>query len=364
MHEAHPARNVLLAFKDGLVKPSLPALSGTVLVCVLAFTVCVFLLTPQFLGRHGLGYLVENADDSYGYLTTQILSMATETELPEAVVLLGASAMRESLSFPLLAAQIQHTGRKKVKLIPMLAEGLTDWEMAAITCTLGSKMRGVVIIEVAPGHFARSLDWIPGLARQPRILFGNGCLDEQLRASGAVVPDRLGNLFLDNYRFFFSRPAALLNLIAGPREVRYNRSQNWRTIRGKALDLGIHQRLAWVQDYRNLRETHLGVFRRMLGALAGDRVSMVLLEAPRNPLCDEVGRRDPVYLEAKALYEKDVLELTSAFGAEYWRLDSRARLSPGDFADSAHLQNRAAIERYTGLLAQEVSRLLKAREER
>ena len=361
------ARAWLAEFVSGATTPCLPALLATLTVTGLCFLMCAMLITPDLLATDANRYFVAHADDEYGHLTGKAWRIARSRQLGLSVLLVGASDLRDAISDGGELEQLleQRVGQP-VRVHRMTAGGLTPWEAACIADSVPPPLQGAVILEVRPRILGFSAGRLRDLARFPRLGLPSRAFDEELRLSGLDEPWRVGNYFLDHYRFFVSRQDALMrNLVKGPVQLsRWQRDGDVRKhVSDRELMVDAMRSVAMDLGYLTHRKENLAVYARVVRRLRKTgRVQVALLEGVVNPRATEIimglhdGRR------VHEAYRSDIQRFSLENGLPYWDLTEDAGLTGEDFADYTHMQDPNARCRFTRALADRLAHLLSQHE--
>ena len=338
------------------MQPSLPALLGTLMVAASLFAACAVVITPEFLTSIDYGYLMSDERDEYARLTTIGLRLQNAGPPSAAVVLLGASAMREAISD---AGDIERliavrSGRS-VPVYDLMAGGLDLWQTSALIGCLGRGFTGVVVLGVSPGRLARDRDGLAMLLENPRLGLHSAGFDEEVRLAGLAVPRRTGVYFLDHFRFFVARRWSLLRVVKGPAEPMRHPFLNRDPATGERWESLVERQMSRLESYYQNREANLAVIERAVERLRRNgSVEVVLLEASRHPAL--VGL---VYSkELWADHRRRVGQFAHDHDVHYWDLQTDSDLSEDDFADYTHLRSAEAVQRYTRILAERLTTII------
>jgi hypothetical protein len=350
------------AFWRGATRASAAGLGGTLLVAAACFACCVWFITPDFIAAKGR-YLVVDREDEYAALTAQVMRIArTEAPCYRAVVV-GDSAVREALSSPGdIQRALNEKLQKKVRVDLLTTGGLTPWEALMALDVMGDRFDGgLVVLQMAPQLLANGPDMPRSLCTTPRVALSSAAFDRELRIWELAPPERTGNYFLDNYKFFAARPQAILNVARGPRELPPHMAESWRPPAAVEWQRAVNNMVRWRDGYAANREANLGLYRRLIGDLQARSIQVALAEDIINPRAEAAIKEIPEVWELLEQYGQDVAELARGSGVAHWNLRDEAGLVPEDFLDHTHLRNPAARQRYTDVLSQHLALLAASR---
>jgi len=347
-------------FANGLVEPSLPALAGTFLVALMSAVLCAWKITPQFFAEGAANYLMKNSKDGDLYLSSEVLRLVHSPPTKPALVAIGDSMMRESISSADdLRRDVLTQGGADVDVRLLVAGAVTQWEELAIADCLAGRVHGVVLLEVSPYNIATRKKPAANGAYQQRLAFTSNALDEEVRRAGVKVPGRWNNFFLDNWKFLAVRQDVLFHPMRPPVDAEAHPAdrlvvwtdkqwqQKWKTIAG------------WVNTYEKNRDVNFEMYERMIHRLReSGLICVVLLEGVQSPRLDAKIQGSPIDIRIHAQYRQDMRQFAARQNVPYWDLREEANLRAEDFVDYAHITDPQARSRYTQVLAKHVAAIM------
>lgn len=355
--EAAPAptlRSVLEAFVRGATRPSGGALVGTIGVAATMMAACALFVTPAFLGRIDIGYLMNNRYDSYAHLTGEVFRLELEGVPDDAVLLFGTSAANHGVEVPDLERDLTEATGREATVLPLYADALGLWEMLNAIDEIGESYDGVVVIAASAMAFCQNADNLQAQIDDPRLPFRSEAYAAEARRLGVDLPGETGNYFFDYSNFFTARLRAVGNIFTGPKG--YGRLYDER---GALPDPGRWDRLMValterMDQYDACSDVLFeGLERIVETARSKGDVRVVVVEPPTNPRAVAQLNEGGVFDRHRARMEAFAAE----HGIEYWPMDG-VELAESDFIDWTHLLESPSRTRYTEALASRLAALM------
>ncbi|MEX2215022.1 MAG: hypothetical protein WD768_12885 [Phycisphaeraceae bacterium] len=346
-------------FLQGLTRPSLPAVIGTLCVALAWLAACVLFLTPANLARIDARYLMTVEDDDYTEVSLRAFRIAAQPVKPAfAIALFGTSGTREAISDEkVIEEAVSAELGTQAPCYFLAAKALSPYEMVGVMDHISEGFEGIVVMHIGPNFLSDSGEGRRHLIDLHRLAFQNEVYDEELRAAGLNPPSHTGNYFLDNWRFFSVRTndQLLHHLIAGPPVFKRHRYVDKPPLREnqRGWDDMVATAIKWMdeQAYRANRQTNRELLDRMIARLRRNgRVELVLVEVPRNPVLSNILIPPALASDHRAFMQ----QWAQQPGVHYFELDQEAALTADDLEDYIHLRSPAAQERYTKALAQKL----------
>ena len=315
-----------------------------------------FGMSQASIAAIGPEYLIADREDSYGYITAEVLR-AAERHTPgeRSLTILGASGQGMAL---LLSDDVLGHARDGGLAIDRARNfttgGMRLMEMRSICERLGPALEGIVVIGVAPGILTGSTETRHGLMRMQRLGFKSDAWREELEHAGLTDPSVAGegpSLFARNRQFYTLRiPGALARAPFGP-----TRYEKW--VEDRRIVRAAKQAARREREHEAVRremetewpanvEHQLGVLERLVVQVrAVPKTRVILFEAPINP--DRTSIPAPELTDA---YLERIEAFAASAGVPYLRLDTQAKLTQDDFVDRTHLATVDARTRMTQAL--------------
>lgn len=336
----------------GLTKPSLPALLIALSITVTLFVLCALCITPDSMASGLASRMARDGEDDYCFLTAMALGVSKSQPAKPAIYLLGASAVKESISSCDELAELV-SARTGVQPVVYNLSGADQvvWEMAALCEILPTRRDSIVVLEVRPSRFCVGRGQLEELAAAPRLGFASEAFDAEARLAGIEPGGRWGCYFWDNRRFFLPRMKHLVRNLLWGRRVEYvehrflgDAPRGWDPEAPQTKHLQARYR-------RNLEECLCAYTRIVQGQVQRRRARVVLLESPTSPrfIAEAYGGE---FYEA---FQRRMREYARQQGLPYWNPQVAAKLTQDDFRDPRHLRRREAQRRFTAVLAQRLS---------
>lgn len=334
MSEGSPRRD----FLHGLRTPSVPALASASATVMALGALCVVTIRPSWLADGRVRWLASGPDDDYAFATAMAHGL---TAGPGAVILLGGSGTRES--FTSEADLEERLGGRDV--VDLTTDAQTIIESAGLLERLPDLAGRRVVVGISPHRVEPSIDDLRVVAEQPRLGFDSPVIDEELGRLGFPARARTGWPFLDHRDFWVLRlPYLPLNLLRLGVDKQQHRYHHRSPLSEAELGADWPGQRARVEANGRL---HLDALERLVARVRAQQGSVVLLTAPswRDWSADPA---EQAYYDA---YDRLTADFAARTGLDLWTLDREAALTHADFRDPAHLNNHAAQERYTAVLA-------------
>jgi len=346
-------------FWRGLTTPSLTALLTALSVTAALVLSCFVFIRPCMMASGGHRYFALTEYDTYNSVTGRAISLSRARNCAPAVFFLGTSADEEALTS---CDQLAQLVAEKIDITPVVHDltmaGQTHWEMAALTDMLPEHFDGVVLLGlgVAPPRFLLPGTELAQLVETPRLGFVSEAFDREISLAGLKVPERRGNYFWDNRKYFAMRiPSLFRNILTAPPV--YEGHTEFYQIRARFFNLEeeITRTRKLLQDYGTAAPRGLAVFERIAQSLKRrGRVAVVIMQSPANPQFI-----DKTWGRASYNAHKERMHLFAAqHRIFYWDLTDSAALTADDFYDWTHIQSHEAKKRYMHALAQKLAELL------
>jgi hypothetical protein len=351
-------RTAGLAFLDGLIRPSLLAVSIAAALCLGTIELATLLIDATAMSGEDSALFALDPLDDYAFATSDALRLLHAPPQGRHVALIGTAAMREALTVgDDIAARLSHRLDQTVPVIDFMSGGQSGIEMAALADSLGDDFEGVLVLGISFSRLAADNAELASLVREPRLAFASAAGDAEIRAAGFTPPPRTGLYLLDHYKFFVARYRAIVwHLLTGTRPVHRDRTYLGRAPASPAQWAADAATLtARLSHYQNRADSNLGALDRLIRRFPDRaKVRIVLLEIPLNPLARDtvIG---PAFVEAHRARMEDFARRN---GVDYWDLNQTAGLVPEDFQDWAHVSSVGGRDRWTADLIDRLGLLL------
>ena len=343
-------------FWAGATRPSLPALAGTIVVLFALTLLSVFGLDGRFIGGPGYGYVVSGPEDEYGFLAAEVQRFIHFPPEGESVIILGSSSLREAVTGSVgLSSLLRERTGMDVEVGNLAVGGLTLWEMMAVVDRLSEAVSGVVIFEISPNFLSDDRTSMARHAAGQRLPLYSPFLEEAVLEEGMDYPSRIGNYFLDNYRFFVSRPQSVLNAIRGPIQRRVHVAETWGTPTPAQWEAAVEQMGRWRTSYASNSEFALKILGKLVDRLRNRSLRVAFIEAVTNPDATERILSTEEARVAYGAYLVDIKRFASDAGIPYWDLQESADLAPEHFSDHSHIRIPGKRQEFTASLAELIS---------
>lgn len=339
---------ILRSFVSGLVRPS-----GTAVFSALAFVVLVGLtaiaVVDESLVRvpNRARYLFTSSIDGDMYVTSQTMRLGSMDPSKPILVVIGASAGRESID-PFLLDLDFGTDEQ----VFSLCQGRQSfWEAEAILDKVPDGIAGVVLFSIGPSRFTNGDERVDSLATSPRLGLRTDKMDEAIRDGGGEPPLRCGLYLIDNIRFYTRRLSVLpLNVLRGPPRYKLHRyfgrpqigEADWAAMAGM-----IEERLTSFDSQFDQNFDKLVNCVRRLEARTD--LHIILVEHPINPrfIRDELG------VELYAAMRERLVRRVHEESLRMINLND-AGFEEDEFYDWCHLRSEDAIARSAAFISDQV----------
>lgn len=314
------------AFFDGLVRPSLTALTTAVLVVVFGLTTFVALARPSMMTP---ATLLPFDDDGW--------TTATVMHPPQGVrwAFIGASGTRESIDHGVFAEELGGP------FLNLTAPSQTLLGTVALAEKLPSSVE-TVVIGISANRLSYGPKRLDRIVNQPNIGFYSSLRAEELQREFGRTEPHTGLLAVDRrvfYLYWMERlPRAAIKGFPGTRSV-----NRYRGKARKPPTYDVSQRYQMQTEYQ---AAHLRVLGRLVDRLTEQGRRVVLLASPT---C--LPEDNESFAAMEKLYQAGMKEFVAAHEVQFWTLDDAAGLECDHFYDSGHLRNPDAQSRYARVLA-------------
>lgn len=323
---------VMLAFYQGLVEPSMASMLGIALCMALWFVAFSTLITTQFVANLEPGFLMKRPSDDYAHLTVEALHMKASRADPS-IVFIGASSLKHGLvDVDQLQALLREESGRMIPVYNLTAPQLKIWEAANIISLLDDPGGHIFLVSLSAKKLAVKKRELAKIKRRPRIGFKTEAFDQELREYGISLPFRTGNYFVDNIQFFISRYEALLNVFTGPVEHQRYQDQGER-IPEEDWEEHMLKMQEFFVGYPEMHEENFAALSRMVESASQVGGRVIFVQPPLNP-------RAAKYIppEVRDAYARDVQKFAAMEGAQYWDIDAEMDYSDEDFHDWTHIR--------------------------
>ena len=340
-------------FREGLSRPSGPALALALAVPLAGFLACALAITPEaFVRLHP--FFAAEPKDSDVFLSARALGLASESVSDQpSIVILGGSSLMSVVDPDRLEGAVEAATDAPARAVSLMNLGQSMLDTICLTDVVPAQLSGVIVVGTSLVEISRGLG-APGPDDPPlgsRFAFDSPTRDEHARSLGLEEPLRTGNFFWDHRSFFLPRLGALArNLLwRGPVE---QKPRPWQELEGQqplAERQVMGERLRRLAElgYPARSEESLRLLGERLDRLRARGLRILLLEAPLAPLIVEefLGRG---FLEE---HRRRMRSFAAERGFEYLDLAPDAGLTDADFFDHTHVFRAAAQQRFTDCLA-------------
>ena len=338
----------------GATQPSLAALLTCLLVILLG-TTGLNLFIPKLMASEKHRYFAKNGNDVDVFTTGNALALANRSVNSPAVVILGASAIRNAIMTEKIEELLERDTGARINVFDLTTSRQTFWDAAALADMIPKSSKGIAVIGVGANRLTFDPSYLAELVREPRLACCSVMFDQEARLAG-IPPRSLTGVYLwDNRKFFLARSNyTIKNLITGPPN-RFHRylgkkpkaQREWQDHNQRVMDRFKH--------YAQQAEENLAVISRIVERLrTKTSMSVVLLEPPMN----QKFVREYMGEDRQNRYQTRIRRFAQEHDLLYWDLNDKAKLTESDYYDWCHLRLRDAVARYTTTLANNLSALL------
>lgn len=344
-------------FRRGLSQPSIIACAGMLAVLVATAAAAILLVTPRNVASMNPGLLMSDPYDGYALLTCRALAAQRGGLPPDAVVLVGTSALEYAVSSEAeLGGIIGRVAGRDVHAEVLAGPAMTLWEFAALVENLPDGFHGDLVVCLTPLSLAADAAEFRRLATSFRLGFDSPYVRTKAGEFGLPLPRTTGIYFLDQAPFFAARLGSIRNLVLGPTRVgrKYDdRPQLPDPSRQERLARNLTAQLERLAPRGNLGISALEDVVRI--ARGRGARSVVVVNNVLNPEMVSL-------LPPKPLQEcRDLLRrFSEAQKVEVWDLDEEVDAQPEEFYDWVHLRPEGARARFTAALGKRLGDMLRA----
>lgn len=358
---ASPRTNFAGEFYRGLTRPSWQALAICFGFNAVFFLLLSFLLTPDFMMRHGDRIFSWGSRDYDLFSTTQAFILSRESGAVPRVVIVGGSTTRASLPRDLLEDHLRSRLSPAPRIFKLNTDRQSLWESAAFLEMIPDGACGTAIIGVSPGQFIHGTadfidDYKSGRLKSGRLGFRSKVIDRALGDSGLPQRSPIGIYWIDNASFFLARWKLPVRRILNP--VRAVDANTLGLQRLTDEELRKHSQLvnerfnavspeAVEESFRFLREMIHEIRNRT-------SMSVLLVEAPVSSRFLKEFHREEMFRDLRKRTQRLAMEM----GINYVDLNSALNLPDTAFYDWAHLSDRDTVVRCTQLVADRMVEML------
>jgi len=346
------ARESREAFLEGLLRPSLPACVGMMLLVGAQIVVLCFVVTEEFVSRVGSLVLITDETDYDADVTVNVLRLKHGHCQNPTVVCTGDSLIGECLDDPDRMTSELSRLVCPVDFRFLATDSQTLWETVILLDQLPQNFRGVVVIPLSPSRMSHGKARLEQILASPRMPMYSPAFDAEVKRAGLSLPSRSGVYFVDHSRFFVARMSLMRKRLLGP--VKMNRHAvtertpkwtdgKWKEKEARIRDLVVSENMPPM----------FALLERLVERLKPrDGVQVVVLDMPLHP--------QTAAILGKA--EMDYQSRLSAFAARTniacWRLTEEAQLRTEDFCDFGHLGRADARKRFQAAFCRRLANLL------
>ncbi len=344
------ASGALRAFLDGLIRPSGPALIGSVTVAASIIIGSALLVTPDRLAALDPSWFPRGPDR----LTHETFRVRRAPAEPLGVAIVGASSLGRAVPRRILAEALEERLGRPVPVRSLTSGGLTLRGSSAVVDAIDQQVGGVIIVGVNPTSLGVRDDHIHHELRAGPVGLESDVLREEAKRAGVRLPRRVGVFAIDASGFLLS---SVVHQIDGGHDggpkVRLAPRALAARLAGKARSVDVA-----LARFLERPERSLDVLARMVERTRwATEARIVLLESFWNPRLEEA-----VDDAALTAYQDHLRRFAASHDVTYLDLDREAGLADEDFADPIHLLAREASWRRVGdLLADRLAPALRER---
>ena len=342
-------------FWNGVTQPSGLRCAVTFAIPLAVFVGLTIVISPALIRSGGDKYLAKNGRDLDMFATSKALTMAVRENNSPIVVVLGASAIHNSLIEEQLVKVLDENLEFPIDVYDLSTSRQSFWQATALVDMIPARSRGVVVLSVGCVKLTFGSDILAGLIQNPRLGFRSKAYDAEILLASMTPPRRVGIYLWDNMRFFLPRlRAASSNLANGPIDSIYyylgreqKDDEEWRSHSEQ-----VAERLDFY--YENV-EGNLDILSRIINRIREKTdMTVVLVE---HPVSDRFVREfvDPALIRQ---YEDRLRQFTKEHNVEYWDLIEAAAFSDDDYYDWCHLRSKEATSRFTAIIGRRLAELL------
>ncbi|MEZ4320670.1 MAG: hypothetical protein R3F61_24520 [Myxococcota bacterium] len=340
-------------FRTGLSTPSIAAIgatSGTVMLLGLLSTA---LAGPSWFMDGRVRWLAETDTDDAAFVSARMFDL--DPFPPGAIVLLGASGMRESLtSAAALQEAVSTRLGREVPVIDLMMDGMTQIEAAMLAAEVTDRLEGrggaptTFVISLSPIIMQYPPDEMTAALKPPRLGLSNAVFDDELRRIGWAPPSHTGWPMIDFPRLYAIRlPQVPVNLLKGGIERRDHEYLGVRPRNRGELSFDWDKRVANLETWAPMNR---GVVERMVERARAAGHEVVDLQNPlRTDIFGDAGEK--AFFDLWFELERDLI---GQLAVPVFTVDG-AGIGPDDFADPVHLNNVEVQARVTAVVADQLA---------
>ncbi|MBA2320243.1 MAG: hypothetical protein H0V89_03720, partial [Deltaproteobacteria bacterium] len=287
-------------------------------------------------------------------LTARAMQMGERPRRADEVILLGTSVLLEGVSRPSdLARDLGAALAREIPVYSLSASGQTPIDYVA-TLDAVAPTRGMVVLTPS---FVYSPAEYPDRISAPRYGFRSARMDETLRTLGAEPEEPSGVYAIDNLPFFVNRfPYILRNAVFGPPAYLPHVHLGHEPFHGAEPERIV---AAMMQLYALLDANfaiNARIFEDIVRRVRADGGEVVFVAGTVNP-----DYRETIDTPEMREYQVRFAAFCARLAVPCLDVQPDADLRPEDFNDVVHLDEMAAMERYTAALALALAPLLAER---
>jgi hypothetical protein len=340
------------AFLEGLLRPSLPACVGMVLLVGTQIAVMCFIVTEESVSRVGSLVLITKETDYDADVTVNVLRLKHGDCQNPTVVCMGDSLMGECLDDPERMASELSPMVGPVDFRFLATDSQTLWEAVILLDQLPQNFQGVVVIPLSPIQVSHGVARLEQILASPRMPMYSSAFDAEVERAGLPVPSRTGVYFVDHSRFFVPRMSLMRKRLLGP--VKMNRhaltevtpewtDDEWKKYEARIRDLVVSENMP----------SMFALLERLVERLkAREGVQVAVLDMPLHP------RTAAIFGQAFMEYQSHLSAFAARTNTAVWRLTEEAKLGPNDFRDFGHVGHIDARKRFQTALCRRLANLL------
>lgn len=344
-------------FWAGLTQPSVLSVS-TLLVTAVALLGILSWWAPRWHDAGLDSYLAASDSDDYLFLTARARRLG-ESHPPTApgVVVLGSSSHRLSLSSEEdMANSFEAAAGFRPRVTWLMAADASILEQVALAEHASRGFEGVILFGVNPLRLALTEKQLEEVFEMSRLGFTSELFDEAAEFAKLKVPLRTGVYAWDHRRFLLARVGRFLpNLLTGGHELPNHPGTVRHRQNKKERKRFLNVMRIYCQRYKANARRNLESVERLLDHVSSERRRVVLFEAPVDP----GAFRDGFIKRTYAWHHERMSRFARRQGVLYVNVNERAKLEESDFFDWVHIRLDGARERYTRVIVEAVTPVLR-----
>lgn len=347
-------KEYILGITEGVMrisKASLFVAVATILAILIFVSPATFSLLP-----HQMLILEEKDLDILAIQKIHSLRSLSPSTL--AVTLIGSSSLQEALlDEKEIESQLHRNLKTDIHVTKVAARGINLWDMARFVGNLPADYNGIVLLclsmEYGLNKNRKSLERFP----LPSATF-----DDILKRNGVEEKNKSGIYLLDNLRFFSIRTTALIkSLFFGSISPISYFNDGVKVSELNDTEQGKFRKAVenLSNSYQHHSETNLAIFSDLYNTLKGPNAHGVFLHPPRN-----IAFIQPIYTSLNKLHylrqvDDDYRKFSERQGIAYWNFNNSHTFGYDDFRDHSHISNNVARTRYTQMLIEQLTTLIR-----